>query len=58
MSEKTRFIEVDSRGRVSLSKATGDHELHQYYLVDVGPGGTITLTPATAVPKSLVSYEE
>lgn len=39
-------IEVDSRKRVSLGQ-TG--ELAERYLVEVGPAGVITLTPAVVL---------
>jgi hypothetical protein len=36
------LIELDSRRRASLAKVA----LHDRYLVDVAPDGTLTLTPA------------
>lgn len=47
---KTVLLSLDGRGRVSLAKL--GVKAHQTYIVEQGPGGRITLTPATVVADS------
>lgn len=47
MNDKRKVLEVDTRRRVTLGKLAE----HNMYIVDVEPGGVITLTPAVVVPR-------
>lgn len=44
MASKDKTVRVDTRGRIRLPVV----EPSEYYVYDVAPNGTITLTPAYA----------
>lgn len=48
MTNNRKIVEVDSRRRITLGKLA----IHDLYLVDVEPGGTIILTPAVVIPRA------
>lgn len=43
------IVIADGRGRISLTRHGGIRP-GQIFVIDIGPGGVILLTPATAVP--------
>jgi hypothetical protein len=49
-----KLVEVDNRGRVSLRRFLAADQHYKFYFVEVHDDGSITLTPAEAVPARLV----
>lgn len=52
MNDDAKLVEVDSRGRLSLMRHIDAEKRYQFYFVEVFEDGSISLTPAVAVPAS------